>query len=357
MKICLVASSMLDISPYISRYVEFAKEKNISYDIIEKRPVGYKGKKEATFSYEFSTEKRIIGRFLRFVKYACFTHERFQQNYYNRVILFSATDSTFCYCLNRRLLKNKYMVDLRDYERIVQMPILRRLFYSCIKNAELVVISSPRFVSWLPSDCSAIIMHNLPPEIHINEHSRCFQSRIIRIGYFGGIGYYTENVALVNALSESKKYHIVYRGIYPDKENIKDYCQEQSIRNVSFYGKYANEDKRCLYEEVDFINAIYGNSSKIVTTALPNKLYDCLCYKIPIIASKGTYLAEVVEECGVGVAVDVIKDDIEEKLDDYIAKFDRETFEENCNLFLDRVICEQKKTDKLVGEFLEGKGT
>lgn len=353
----MVASNLLEISPYVKQYAIFLRRDGIEFDILEKGFKNFNGKTEASFTYGCSETNTVFGKFFRFAKYAMFVRERLKKGNYDRTVLFSATNSTFCFFLCHKYLKNRYLIDLRDYEKIVQMPILRRFFLNCVQNAKLVVISSSKFLSWLPSDCPAVVMHNLPNPICRNEHSTCFQSDIIQIGYMGGIGYYAENVALVNALSESSKYHLVYRGIYPDKDNIKDYCREQSIRNVSFYGKYANKDKQSLYGKIDFINAIYGNSSLIVTTALPNKLYDCLCYKIPIIASKGTYFAELIEKFGVGVAIDVVKDNIEQKLDEYIEAFDRTSFEKNCNLLLDIVMCEQKEAEKRIAEFLEGKDT
>ena len=38
--------------------------------------------------------------------------------------------------------------------------------------------------------------------------------------------------------------------------------------------------------------------------ALPNKLYEAIYCELPIIVSKGTYLAKVVEDWGVGLVVD-----------------------------------------------------
>ena len=38
--------------------------------------------------------------------------------------------------------------------------------------------------------------------------------------------------------------------------------------------------------------------------ALPNKLYEAMYFRVPIIASKGTYLAERVMTAGVGYEID-----------------------------------------------------
>jgi succinoglycan biosynthesis protein ExoL len=38
--------------------------------------------------------------------------------------------------------------------------------------------------------------------------------------------------------------------------------------------------------------------------ALPNKLYEAMYFRVPIVASKGTYLAERVLDAGIGYAID-----------------------------------------------------
>ena len=80
--------------------------------------------------------------------------------------------------------------------------------------------------------------------------------------------------------------------------DLEGYCKRNNIKNVVFKGEFKNEDKPEIYREIDFINAIYGNKSLEVTTALPNRLYDGILFKKPIIASKGTYLGEVIKKYG-----------------------------------------------------------
>ena len=40
-----------------------------------------------------------------------------------------------------------------------------------------------------------------------------------------------------------------------------------------------------------------------VQSALPNRLYDALIFKKPIITTEGTYLTEVVEKYGIGFSL------------------------------------------------------
>lgn len=125
--------------------------------------------------------------------------------------------------------------------------------------------------------------------------------------------------------------------------DLEGYCKRNNIKNVVFKGEFKNEDKPEIYRKIDFINAIYGNKSLEVTTALPNRLYDGILFKKPIIASKGTYLGEVVDKYKLGIVVNV--NDMEElvmnQINMYIRDFNNIDFFIGCNLFSKDVFREQ----------------
>ena len=50
------------------------------------------------------------------------------------------------------------------------------------------------------------------------------------------------------------------------------------------------------------IYSIYDASKKNVRIALPNKLYESVHCHLPIMVAKDTYLAEIVQDWGVGIA-------------------------------------------------------
>ena len=59
--------------------------------------------------------------------------------------------------------------------------------------------------------------------------------------------------------------------------------------------------------------------------------------KKPILVSKGTYLAEIVTQYRLGLAVDVETEDTVRAVRSYLETFDPIAFEEGCRQFLDRV--------------------
>ena len=75
--------------------------------------------------------------------------------------------------------------------------------------------------------------------------------------------------------------------------------------NVVFLGKYNYKEKICsIYEQIDCVYSLYDTSIKNVKVALPNKLYEGAFCNLPFIASKGTYVGELIEKYNFGIAVE-----------------------------------------------------
>lgn len=119
--------------------------------------------------------------------------------------------------------------------------------------------------------------------------------------------------------------------------------------NVHFHGRFKNPDELPnVYSKIDVVVSTYDVENINVQYAEPNKLYESIYYRTPIIVSKGTFLAKQVERYKSGYSVDVSKDDniislvrqIENDL--YIVKrrmesIDRNVAVDNCQELLQRV--------------------
>lgn len=76
--------------------------------------------------------------------------------------------------------------------------------------------------------------------------------------------------------------------------------------NVHFHGRFKNPDELPLvYSQIDVVISTYDVENVNVQYAEPNKLYESIYYRTPIIVSKGTFLAKQVERFHSGYAVDV----------------------------------------------------
>ena len=75
----------------------------------------------------------------------------------------------------------------------------------------------------------------------------------------------------------------------------------------------------------------------MVRLLLPNRLYDCVLFKKPILVSRGTYLEDVVSKYHLGLAIDVENEDVVTAVEEYLKKFDSAQFDRGCQLFLEKV--------------------
>ena len=79
--------------------------------------------------------------------------------------------------------------------------------------------------------------------------------------------------------------------------------------NVHFHGKFKNPDELPkVYSQIDVVVSTYDVENINVQYAEPNKLYESIYYRTPIIVSKGTFLAKQVERFQSGYSVDVSDD-------------------------------------------------
>lgn len=355
MKVLLVASNSLFVSPYVKTYIKILKENNIDFNVVEKQHIENNVEQNGNenFIWYYNDVKTIIGKLKRFFGYADYVKKVVDTGEYDRIVLFSVIDSALCYRKLSKTKKTRFVVDIRDYDKHIKYPFIKKWFGKVIARSEFVIISSEKFKSWLPQKSKIYVMHNLTDLDNVKSSNALFSRSQINIGYFGGIGYYEQNIALAEAFKNNDNIILSYRGKYPSQKNIKDYCIENGIKNVCFYGSYSNADKHILYDDIDIINAVYGDDSLVVTTALPNKLYDCLCYKIPIMVSKNTYLSELVSKYNIGLAIDASNDNISGELDKFVQEFDQTNFINSCTILLETIKTEQENTYKELLRFLK----
>lgn len=79
--------------------------------------------------------------------------------------------------------------------------------------------------------------------------------------------------------------------------------------NIFFHGPFKNpDDLPTIYENIDLVLSTYDVFYENVRFAEPNKLYEAIYFEVPIIVSKGTYIADKVERLNVGFTIDPLND-------------------------------------------------
>ena len=172
------------------------------------------------------------------------------------------------------------------------------------------------------------------------------------IGFVGGLRYFEINKAIIRSFANSQTHQLLFAGKKHPGCDLERFCHEHGIKNVVFLPAYSNEEKPRIYEQITVINSVYGSGSLEVITALPNKLYDAVLYKKPIIVSSSTYLEKVVMKYNLGFSVDIGKDNIKLLLDNYLEDFDNEIFLDGCKRYLSIVRAEKQMALERMNAFI-----
>ena len=223
--------------------------------------------------------------------------------------------------------KGKYIIDYRDLS-IEQKPVFKQVFSFLLKRSYINVISSPGFKKCLPQG-EYYISHNFDVEAVEaaldNNKGGFYVQNGIDVLTIGGIRDYSSNIEIVNSLANCEGVTCRFVGKGLAEHQIKEYCENNHISNVLFWGFYRKEEEAGYIKTATFLNIFYP---RVVThdTAMSNRFYNSLIFKRPMIVTKDTTQGEYVEKYGLGVA---IKDgaNLKNKLEDYL----RTNYLEYCN--------------------------
>lgn len=142
-----------------------------------------------------------------------------------------------------------------------------------------------------------------------------FNPNHIRIGFVGNIRY--QSILNVSKLVSEKfpQYEFHY---YGNTEGLsEDQKQElKSQANVICHGLFKNPtDLPTIYSSIDVVVCTYDVKGVNPRYAEPNKLYEAIYYRTPMMVSSGSFLADKVDRLGIGFSVDADNlDDIESKI-------------------------------------------
>ena len=191
-------------------------------------------------------------------------------------------------------------------DRMITSVLLRKE-KEAFKDVDCLVVTSPKFYEMHYRDYISKDKMLFVPNVPDAEAFRNYRKKEggpFTVGFIGGIRYLKQMKLLADAAGELG-IGVLFAGAggtTGEYEEIRSYCEGK--KNVSFTGRYDyNSEIAGLYGRVDCVFSVYDADNPNVRIALPNKLYESILCELPIIVAKGTYLAELVEEWGVGVCV------------------------------------------------------
>ncbi len=239
-------------------------------------------------------------------------------------------------------LRENYIVKPKKLVDCIITNVLLSKEKNAFKNVDYLVVTSPKFYDMhyntLISKERMLFIPNVP-DIDIFKAYKKKTGGRFTVGFIGGIRYLKQMKMLVD-VATSVDCDVLFAGAggtSKEYDEIRRYCEGMS--NVIFTGRYDyNKEIAGLYSRVDCVFSVYDADNPNVRIALPNKLYESIYCKLPIIVAKETYLEELVNEWGVGISV---RHDKAEEL-----VYALKELKEN-NLFYQKIsiACEQKRKD------------
>lgn len=279
------------------------------------------------FQYNLGTisSGKYIKRLLVFLKNLP-TIKNHIDNHKIKYIIFDKFDAFIIFYLIRFL----YLQLPKDIIKIIEVSDLREVQFSqniiskmfrfferklMNKYIEKLIVTSPKYFEEYYKNFykgDVFVLENKPLKVNLPTIKNIDiknDIELLKVGIIGGLYRGKPTKTLLKLGEKNKWINIKVYGLGRDEKIIKEYARH--CDNISFFGAYNFfSDAMQIYSSIDVAYIVYDTTriDKNTKYALPNKLYECMYFRIPMVVSKGTYLAERVENEKIGIAVDFINE-------------------------------------------------
>ena len=180
-----------------------------------------------------------------------------------------------------------------------------------IKRSRLNIYTSEGFVNYL-SPRGRFLEKTIILPNKLSKESEKLQEYVknpididnIRFGFTGAIR--TETLYnFIDTIGKLEKHEVHLYGIFTDENNGKYSIKElvDKYRNVYYHGSFMNpHDLPKIYSNFDLVLCYYYSSRNDLYLE-PNKLYEAIYYRCPIIVADGTFVGEKVKKSNIGYTI------------------------------------------------------
>lgn len=201
-----------------------------------------------------------------------------------------------------RLLVDKQ----KDPVRKLAQAYLRHEDKRLTNSYDLLVLTSEKyyelyFRNFVPQE-KYLYMPNVPDLSAFRSYKKKPENEPFTVGYIGAVRYKKQMVNMVEA-GRASGVRLLIAGYEDEPQTIETMCKDDP--QIDWIGRFDfNARAAELYGRCDVMYSVYNADMQNVRVALPNKLYEAVYCEMPLIVAKNTYLAQLVEQWGVGIAVD-----------------------------------------------------
>ncbi len=211
--------------------------------------------------------------------------------------------------------KYKLKHRVRDLHRLqlsgsLVSAFLVRVEQFLLKRVTCVIVSSPEFRDQYYRRIyrgRTVLLENLPAKLTwANFQREVSQDGCFRIGYIGIIRYRKSLLQLIEAVKILAAAGVSLKVVFAGGGNVDELLEDVEGRDQLFevLGPYEyTRDITRLYRKIDLIYAVYDSYDLNCQLAMPNKFYESIISKIPILVAKNTFVEREVLRLGIGAAV------------------------------------------------------
>lgn len=350
-------------TPYLRKYEELLRSEKVSYEVVLWNRTPKDNDEKVTFYNQTVTVNipcsgNKIQKGISFLAWKSVVKKIISERNYRHLIILSTVPAVLLFSTLLHNYKEKYLFDIRDYT-LENNYIFRKIVMNLVHNSVLTAISSKGYMKWLDASSKITVNHNITVDDIDDSYTTLEQGKkIVNFAFVGNVRLDTQTVGLMHALKNNERIEQHFYGRIIPSCRIKEIAEENDINNIFLHGVFDVSKKKKIFRDVDLINCVYANSEKEEnihledSTPLPNRLYDALMFNRPIIASRGTYLAELVKEYNLGCNVNGFDSDVLKQILEYVDSFNPEVFLKGCNELRTIVLDEENKYIQKVRDIL-----
>lgn len=214
----------------------------------------------------------------------------------------------------------KYIYEISDilygYNKFKPIEWLIKLIdKKIIKRSMLTIMTSKGFKNYFYPNkiCHNVIIQpnklsSFFKSIDRNDIEFSAKNDSIVFSFIGALRYPNTVFRFAHVIGKHFPQHKFY--FYGDSRLTNNVKQIASMYdNVKYLGPFKNpDDLMSLYKSIDVVVACYDTKDLNIRIAEPNKLYEAMFFKKPIIVSSNTFLEKQVNEFGIGYSIEASND-------------------------------------------------
>lgn len=350
--ICYVNRSTVDYDVRLNKYVQACKAKNISYFVI-----GWDRLLNAKFVDEHEYQMKLYcpyaqgKKIIPLLRWFLFVWYYLIKNFSKYKVIHACNMENALITIPFKLLGKKVVFDVYDsqiisLERIIA-PMVDCLILPAEKRLEQIGILKSSLNYFME-------IENVPIFNNLFEQYPGLKRDKIYLSY---VGVFQKKIRglenLINMVLEDDRFVLDIAGVGDMLEEMIKTASSKCDR-IHYHGKIQYDEALNIMNKSDFIVALYYPYSSNHVYASPNKSYESLFLKTPIITSEGTLVGDKVIQSNTGYVVDDTFGGLYHLFDNVNSlefRHDYRIKEKKCANLWEEVYATYK-TKKLEGEYL-----